>query len=107
MRVLGLKNCDTTRKAVKALREAGHDPDLVDLKTEPLGQADLSAILDRFGDAALNRASTTWRGLSEAERQEPVAELLARHPALLKRPVVTDGTTWTQGWKPEAQSRWI
>ena len=38
MRVLGLKNCDKTRAAMKALAALGHDPVLVDVRAEPLGR---------------------------------------------------------------------
>ncbi len=97
MRVLGLKNCDKTRAAMKALKDEGHDPVLVDLRAEGLGAEDLAAILAAFGDKAINRASATWRGLDDKEKARPMAELLADHPALLKRPVIEDGGVFRQG----------
>ena len=98
MRVFGLKSCDTCRKALKALRAAGHDPQVIDLRADGIAPADMQAIVDHFGDAAVNTRSTTWRALSEDERQRPAAELLAAHPALLKRPVIEAGGQWHQGW---------
>jgi Spx/MgsR family transcriptional regulator len=98
MRVFGLKSCDTCRKALKALRAAGHEPQVIDVRADGIAAADLQAILDRFGDAAVNTRSTTWRALSEDERQRPAAELLAAHPTLLKRPVIATGDQWHQGW---------
>lgn len=68
MRVLGLKNCDRTRAAMEALKEQGHDPVLVDIRAEPLAAEERAAILAAFGDRAINRASTTWRGLSDDEK---------------------------------------
>jgi Spx/MgsR family transcriptional regulator len=98
MRVFGLKSCDTCRKALKALRAAGHDPQVIDVRADGIDAADLQAMLDRFGDAAVNTRSTTWRALSEEERQRPAAELLTAHPTLLKRPVIDAGGRWHQGW---------
>ena len=97
MRVLGLKNCDKTRAAMKALKEQGHDPVLVDIRAEPLGADERAVILAAFGDKAINRASTTWRGLSDDEKARPVAGLLEDHPALLKRPVIEEDGSYRQG----------
>ena len=48
--------------------------------------------LDAFGERLLNTRSTTWRGLPEAERARPPGEILADHPAAMKRPVIETGT---------------
>jgi len=98
MRLFGLKSCDTCRKALKALRAAGHDPQVIDVRADGIGPADMQAILDRFGDGAVNTRSTTWRRLSQEDRQRPAADLLATHPTLLKRPVIESGGQWHQGW---------
>lgn len=103
MRFFGLKSCDTCRKAHKALRAAGHDPQVIDVRADGIAPADLQAMLAVFGDGAVNTRSTTWRGLSEAERQRPAADLLAEHPTLLKRPVIEVGSQWHQGWTRPVQ----
>lgn len=104
MRVFALKTCDTCKKALKALRDAGHDPQVIDVRADGISDADRHAILDRFGDAAINRASTTWRGLSDDEKRKPANDLLVAHPTLMKRPVIQNGDVWTIGWKADAQS---
>ena len=96
----GLKTCDTCRKALKALPEAAFR----DVRAEPLTGAEIAVLLAEFGEALVNRASTTWRGLSEAERALPPAELLARYPALMKRPVIRAGETWHLGWGPAVRA---
>lgn len=98
MRIYGLKNCDSCRKAAKDLAAAGHAAQLIDIRAMPLGAGDLARFLDAFGDALVNRKSTTWRGLSEAERAAPPADLLAAHPALMKRPVIDTGAGLYLGW---------
>ncbi len=105
MQVYGLKNCDTCRKAVKALQSAGYDAQLVDVRAEPLGADTLQAFHDAFGDALLNIRSTTWRGLSEAERKAAPLDLLKTHPALMKRPVIRDATGALHlGWGKDVQA---
>lgn len=101
MIVLGLPTCDTCRKAVRALREAGREPVLRDIRKDPLTDSERADLLARFGDALVNRASTTWRGLDDAGRAQPADALLAAHPALMKRPVITtnDGAVFL-GWSP-------
>lgn len=96
--VYGLKACDTCRAAVKALAAAGHDVALVDVRAEPLSEAQLARFLGAFGDALVNRRSTTWRTLSEAERARAPEVVLADHPALMKRPVIAVGGALHLGW---------
>ncbi len=105
MELYGLKTCDTCRKALKALEGAGHSVRLVDVRAEPLGAAQLADFLATFGDALVNTRSTTWRGLSEDDRKGAPADLLAAHPALMKRPVIRadDGALYL-GWGKDVQA---
>lgn len=92
--IYGLKNCDTCRKALKALPQAT----LVDVRAQGVPDALLTRALAQFGAAVLNTRSTTWRGLSEEERaQEPLA-LIKAHPALMKRPLIDAGGSLFLGW---------
>ena len=96
--VFGLKACDSCRAAVKALEASGRAVRLVDVRAEPLDAATRARFLGAFGAALVNRRSTTWRGLSEAERARPPEALLADHPALMKRPVIEAGGALHLGW---------
>lgn len=107
MKVFSLKSCDTCRKALKSLAEAGFQPEVVDVRKDGLCDADRAAIIAQFGDAAINRSSTTWRGLTEAEKQSDPAALLAAHPTLMKRPVIQTADGWTIGWKADVQSQYL
>ncbi len=104
MRFFGLKSCDTCRKALGALRAAGHAPEVIDVRADGLAAAERAAILNAFGAAAINRASTTWRGLDEAARAADPADLLAAHPTLMKRPVFEADGVWYQGWGKDVQA---
>lgn len=98
MKLYGLKNCDTCRTALKELRAAGHEAELVDVRAQPLTSGELARFLDAFGDSLVNRRSATWRSLSDEQRGEPQARLLAEHPALMKRPVISRGDELWLGW---------
>lgn len=92
--IQGLKTCDTCRKALKALPGAV----LRDMRADPLSAEDIAELLEKFPQTLLNRASTTWRGLTDAEREHSPAELLAQYPALMKRPVIRRGDEVYLGW---------
>ncbi|SDW26830.1 arsenate reductase family protein [Litoreibacter albidus] len=99
MKLYGIKACDTCRKALKALPDAA----FVDVRATPLERAELARFLDAFGSDLVNTRSTTWRGMSEAERAaDPLDQLLA-HPTLMKRPVIDNGTLYL-GWGKDVQA---
>ena len=98
----GLKSCDTCRKARQAAEKAGKAVTFVDVRETPLSAELRQKFFDSFGETLINKASTTWRNLSEAERSEDPIQLLERHPTLMKRPVI-EGKTLTLGWKADAQ----
>lgn len=99
----GLANCDTCRKARRALRDAGHDVTLRDVRAEPLGAEEIVRLHEAFGDRLLNRASATWRQLDAEARAAPLRDLLAAHPALMKRPVIDVAGALHLGWNGAVQ----
>jgi arsenate reductase len=103
----GLKNCDTCKKALKALAAAGRDVRFVDIRTEADLPDRVPVWLAAVGpDKLVNTRSTTWRGLSEAERAragEDTVGLLTDHPALVKRPVIEADGVVHVGWTRDVQ----
>jgi arsenate reductase len=100
MKIYGLKACDTCRKALKALNGA----ELVDIRATPLSGDMLAQAHQQFGAALVNTRSTTWRGLSDEDRQKDPLELLAEHPALMKRPLVEKDGQLYLGWTKDVQA---
>lgn len=100
MQVYGLKNCDTCRKAVRALRDA----ELIDLRETPIDPVLLDRALGRFGAALVNTRSTTWRTLEEADRQAAPRDLLRAHPAVMKRPLIVAGDDLHLGWTAQVRA---
>lgn len=105
MKIFGLKTCDSCRKALAELRAAGKDAELVDLRGDGIDAELLGRALERFGDALVNRRSTTWRGLSAPDRSASPEALLRAHPTLMKRPlVVSDDGRLLLGWTAETRA---
>lgn len=100
----GLSVCDTCRKARKALESTGSAVSFRDVRAEPLTAEERARLFAAFGDRLINRASTTWRGLDEAERALAPDALLARHPALMKRPVTERAGQMWLGWDAAVQA---
>ncbi len=96
----GIAGCDACRKARRALPAA----QFRDIRADPLSDAEIDAVLARFGDGAINRASTTWRNLSQDARKQSPGSLLAAHPTLLKRPLIRAGNSWYLGWKADTRA---
>ena len=96
--VYGLKNCDTCKKAMKALPQAS----FVDIRAEADLANRVPVWLEAVGAKALiNTRSTTWRGLDEGERsraESDPAGLLIANPTLIKRPVIEAGGETSVGW---------
>lgn len=93
----GIGNCDSCRKARKWLDQTGRDFHWHDLRIDGLSRGSVRDWIEAVGlERLVNRRSATWRGLSEHERAgamdpERAPELLARHPTLVKRPVIVAG----------------
>jgi Spx/MgsR family transcriptional regulator len=94
MKVYGLKKCSTCLKALTWLDAHSVPYVFIDYREEPIQSADLLAWSEQLGgwDKLVNRASMTWRNLSDHERSaqsEPQwLALIAAYPALVRRPLV-------------------
>jgi arsenate reductase (glutaredoxin) len=102
----GIKNCDTVKKARAWL--GAHDLEYVfhDYKTEGIDRAQLKGWCDELGwEVLLNRAGTTFRKLSEADKRSLTAakaiRLMLAQPSMIKRPVLDNGKRRFVGFKPD------
>ena len=100
MQIWGLKNCDTCRKAKKALPEA----EFLDVRVDEIDEKVLRNAFEQFGDALVNKKSTTWRSLEDSEKDQDPISLLQHYPALMKRPLIqSDNGDLTLGWSKDVQ----
>ena len=100
MIVYGIKTCETCRKALQSLPGAR----LHDVRAEGLPEDVAGAALARFGEALINRKSTTWRALDPAARAAAPRALITAHPTVMKRPLIDAGGTLYLGWSQQVQS---
>ena len=100
MKIYGLRNCDTCRKALKLLPDA----EFVDVRAQGVPDDVLAQALERFEAKLVNTRSTTWRELARDEQEKPALELLRAYPTLMKRPLITDRDQMWLGWAPDTQA---
>ena len=105
MILYGLSTCDTTKKALKALQRAGKDVVFRDVRGQPLTTAEIDAIIAEFGDRAVNKQSTTYRGFSDFLRESEAEAQIAAQPTVMKRPIIQDGATWYLGWDTDIEAK--
>ena len=91
--IYGLNNCDTCRKALSWLKAKDIDARLHDVRRDGLPVQLVKNLVANLGvETIVNRRSTTWRHLPDKDKQDLTAkracDLLAAHPALMKRPVL-------------------
>lgn len=108
--VYGIKNCDTCRNALKALKAQGRDHRFHDLRADGLREAEVTRWLQSAGwEKLLNRRGTTWRKLPEAAREDldesKIKRLMLENPTLIKRPVFEVADEVVVGFDAVAKER--
>ncbi|WP_319781562.1 ArsC family reductase [Oceanisphaera sp. IT1-181] len=93
IKLYGIKNCDTIKKARKWLAEREISYQFIDHRIDGLDPAQLKAWLAQLGwEAVLNKRGTTYRALTEQQKtdlnSETAFELLLAQPAMIKRPLL-------------------
>ncbi|USZ49217.1 arsenate reductase [Halomonas sp. DN3] len=99
-----IKNCDTCRKAQKALDGSDHPYQVHDLRADGVS----AALLEHFLESVpvltlLNKRSTTWRQLPDDDKNDIDAnkarELMLANPTLIKRPLLDTGDDILVGYR--------
>ena len=108
LKVYGLKNCDTCRKARKWMDANGIPHTFLDVRADGITEGDVERWANAAGiDKLLNRRGTTWRNLTDAEKSSAEGKgaipLMTKHPALIKRPVFDDGKNIRVGFDKAVQ----
>ncbi len=80
-----------------------NNAEFVDIRADGIPFETLERAEQIFGSSLVTSRSTTWRGLTESERKRPALELLADHPALMKRPLIVDGDRMFLGWTDDTR----
>lgn len=104
-----IHNCDTCRKAIKALDGSGHPYQIHDLRKDGVSAALLEHILEKVPVLTLlNKRSTTWRNLPEDDKADidsnglgsnKARALMLANPTLIKRPLLDLGDDIRVGYR--------
>ena len=104
LRVHGIANCDTVKRARAWLGSRAVDYAWVDFRKQPPSLEQIRAWAGRVGwEALLNRRGTTWRSLEDAQRsavrdEASAIALMHDRPTLIRRPVVESGADIVVGF---------
>lgn len=104
----GIPNCDTIKKAKTWLDNKGVEYQFFNYKTNDIQSETIKNWLTQAPlDKVLNKASTTYRKLSDEEKSSIQQEnqaiaLMQLYPSMIKRPILVKGeTVLAVGFKPE------
>ena len=91
--IYGIKNCDTVKKACNWLTKNKLAYQFHDFRKEGLNQTKVKQWSSKVDwEVLLNRRSTTWRKLSDDEKDSinktNAIKLMTEQPTLIKRPVI-------------------
>ena len=106
VKIFGIKNCDTMKKAFAWLETNAVAYEFVDYKKAGIAEAHLPDWNARAGwEKLLNTRGLMWKKLSEEERADvdeaKALRLLAQYPSMIKRPVLDTGDQLLVGFTPE------
>lgn len=105
--IYGISNCDSVKKARKWLENQGFSYSFHDFRKDGLAAEDLHRWVSALGwEKLLNRRSTSWRQLPDADKADLDADkaerLMLREPTLIKRPVLVAGERIASGFSEDA-----
>lgn len=111
MKLYGIKNCDTVKKARKWLDENGIGYDFHDFKKDGLDSGLLSQWEQAVGwETLLNRRGTTWRKLPDEVRDtisaQSAHDIMLENPSIIKRPVVDRDGEISVGFNADEWANW-
>lgn len=104
MKMYGIPNCDTIKKARKFLEQNNINYDFHDYKKQGIEASTLESWLESIDLAVLvNKRSTTWRQLSDEQKTDLLdnanLQILIDNPTLIKRPVLVTKQSILVGFK--------
>lgn len=106
LKLYGIKNCDTMKKARTWLEAHDLTYAFHDYKAQGIDEAHLKVWAAQVGwERLLNKAGTTFRALPETDRTDideaKALRLMQANPSMIKRPVMVRAGVVTVGFSPE------
>jgi arsenate reductase (glutaredoxin) len=114
IKMYGIKNCDTVKKARAWLNVHGIACDFIDFKKSPPSEDEVARWCHALGvNEVLNRRGTTWKKLaaneqSNADSARGAIAVMVANPSAIRRPIIETGSDFLVGFDPAAyQSRFF
>jgi len=103
IKMYGIPNCDTIKKARRWLDAHGIAYEFHDYKKAGVPKPELEKWLKKAGwETLLNRKGTTWRKLDDKTKESineaSATRLMLAQPSMIKRPVLVAGKTLLVGF---------
>ena len=108
VKVYGIKNCDTVKKAIKYLVDNNVSYEFIDFRINPISQKEFQTMVDSVGwELLINKSSTTFRSLTESQKNKIDYELVLNFPTLIKRPVIVQGEKIMVGYSEKEYANFL
>lgn len=103
IKLYGIPNCDTIKKARKWLSDNELDYTFHDYKKQGVPEKELKAWVKKLGwEILLNTRGTTWRKLDDNVKksinESSAIQIMLDNPSIIKRPVLSNGKTLLVGF---------
>ena len=106
IKIYGIANCDTMKKARKWLDRNNLDYEFHDYKKRGVPEKNLKQWVKKFGwETVLNKRGTTWRKLSDEIKNNidevSAIKVMQDNNSAIKRPVIEKGDILLIGFKED------
>jgi len=112
IKIYGIPNCDTMKKARRWLEANGLDYDFHDYRKQGVPQKEMKRWIRQAGwETVLNKRGTTWRKLDDSLKDnidnDSALAIMLENPSIIKRPVLESGKLLLIGFKEDEYKQLI
>ncbi len=113
IKIYGIKNCDTVKKALNWLIANRIEFQFHDYKKDGVDQKKLLEFVEKFGfEKILNRKGITWKKLDKTEQDrvhdnKSAIQLMLEKPSIIKRPILDGGEKQLIGFDAEEYKNFL
>jgi arsenate reductase (glutaredoxin) len=107
MKVYGIPNCDTTKKAISFLNQNKKTFSFHNYKEDGVTKEKLEEWIDKVGlETIFNKRSTSYKELTEKQKQqaqttEGAIEIMISNNSIIKRPIIEHQNKIIVGYKEQ------
>jgi arsenate reductase len=112
IKIYGIPNCDTMKKARRWLEANGVEYDFHDYKKLGVPEKNLKNWVKQTGwETVLNKRGTTWRKLDEDHKdnidEAAAIQVMLNNPGIIKRPILESGKLLLIGFDEDQYNRLV